>query len=87
MSLLRGVAVVVAHANKLTLGRQEKRRKEFVVGWLNEHYDCVEPMIDFMLLREAAGGTSGPVALARVYLAQNPEKTDQDILFQSDLDD
>jgi hypothetical protein len=87
LKLLHEVAMIVAQTYKLTVGRQEKRRKEFAIGWLNEHYEYVEPMLDDILMRDTTGGPSGRVDLAQAYLTNHRGETDQKILFQSDLDE
>jgi hypothetical protein len=85
--LLLRVALVVARVSDLTLGRQEKRLRELLVGWLNEHYEYVEPLIGSMILRDSTGGLSGPVHLVREYRAQHPEETDLLALLGPGLDE
>jgi hypothetical protein len=37
--LLLSIAMTVAEEHHIALGRQEKRRKELLLGWLNEHFN------------------------------------------------
>jgi hypothetical protein len=71
--LLLSIAMGVAAQCGLTIGREEKRRKSFLIGWINEHYDCFRDVIENLVLGDTTGSLSGPVEQLKQYREEHPE--------------
>jgi alpha-L-fucosidase len=54
------IAQTMSHKIKEQLDRQDKRRREFVIGWLNKHYDQIRCYLPRMILRDDQGVLKGP---------------------------
>jgi hypothetical protein len=60
LQLLLPIASNIAHTTKIPLGRQEKRRKEFLIGWFNKHYDVIQMLIPRLIIKDDKGKLYGP---------------------------
>jgi hypothetical protein len=59
-NLLLGIATFVSRERKITLPRQEKRRRELLIGWLNLHYDKFKDLIPTLILYNRKESLNGP---------------------------
>jgi alpha-L-fucosidase len=67
------IAQTLAHKIGEVLDRQDKRRREFVIGWLNKHYDEIREYIPRLVIRDDRGTLRGPHADAlNRYEEENP---------------
>jgi hypothetical protein len=60
LQLLLPIAMSLSHMIKVQLGRQEKRRREFLIGWMNKYYDKIRDYIPNMVLKNDKGVITGP---------------------------
>jgi hypothetical protein len=60
--LLLNIAVSVADQHQIRLGRQEKRRKDLLIGWLNEHHSYCD--VASLILYQGPG--CAPFAFQRI---------------------
>lgn len=62
LQLLVTIAVVLQNMCKdhVMLGRQEKRRREILIGWFNKNYDMFKPYIPLLVIQDEMGNLSGP---------------------------
>jgi hypothetical protein len=58
--LLLVIAMIMARETGVTLPREEKRRRGFLIGWLNLHYDKFKDHIPNLVLIDKKGPISGP---------------------------
>jgi hypothetical protein len=78
--LLLSIALGISHAKNLALGRQEKRRRNLLIGWLNENYEHVHSVINELVLGDTSGDLSGPEAPLRAYQAAHPDNEEIEAL-------
>jgi hypothetical protein len=74
--LLLSIAMGVAQQQNLPLGRQEKRRRELLIGWINKHYDHFRGIIDELVLADTTGKLSGDLQNLSGMLPLNPDDED-----------
>jgi hypothetical protein len=74
--LLLSIALGVSHELGIPIGRQEKRRRDLIVGWLNEHYSHVEGIIPELVLCDSRGPLSGPAEKLMQYRRDHPDDSD-----------
>jgi hypothetical protein len=60
LQLLLPIAMNLSHILNLPLGRQEKRRKNFLIGWLNKHYELIEKFVPRLVIKDDKGNMRGP---------------------------
>jgi hypothetical protein len=60
LSLLLPIALSMSSLIKIPIGRQEKRRKELLIGWLNKNYAAIQKYIPRMVIRDERGDVKGP---------------------------
>jgi hypothetical protein len=58
--LLLPIALVMADALKVQIGRQEKRRKDLLIGWFNKHYESIHSYIPRLVIIDEKGDLKGP---------------------------
>jgi hypothetical protein len=59
LSLLLPIATAMSARIGVPLGRQEKRRKDLLVGWINKHYDQICGFVPQLVFRDQTGGLKG----------------------------
>jgi hypothetical protein len=76
LPLLLTIARVLSEIIKIPLDRQDKRRREFLVGWFNKHYDHIRPHVSGLVLYHENGELKGKEA-QRVTILQDadPERS------------
>jgi hypothetical protein len=75
--LLLSIAMGVAQQDGLKLGRQEKRRRDLLIGWINKHYAHFRDIIHQLVLGDSTGELSGAVSELAAYRRARPD--DQDV--------
>jgi hypothetical protein len=60
LSLLLPIALSMSSLIRIPIGRQEKRRKELLIGWLNKNYAAIQKYIPRMVIRDEKGDVKGP---------------------------
>jgi hypothetical protein len=74
LQLLLPIAMNLSHVIQVQLGRQEKRRREFLVGWMNKHYEQIQSYIPHLVLTDDKGVIVGPnVEAWNRYKRENPD--------------
>jgi hypothetical protein len=64
-SLLIAIALRVATEHQITFGRQEQRRKQLMIGWLNKYYNLINvDTLDLYEIPGVRGGMRKPYATA-----------------------
>jgi hypothetical protein len=56
------IAQCVSHLTGVDLDRQDKRRRELLIGWFNKHYERVRPLLSGLVLVDDSGKGIGPCA-------------------------
>jgi hypothetical protein len=59
LSLLLPIATAMSARIGVALGRQEKRRRDLLIGWINKHYDQICGYIPRLVFRDETGGMIG----------------------------
>jgi hypothetical protein len=59
LSLLLPIATTMSARIGVPLGRQEKRRKDLPVGWINKHYDQICGFVPQLVFRDQTRGVKG----------------------------
>jgi hypothetical protein len=73
-SLLLKTAMILARFHNVPLDRQDKRRKEVLIGWFNQHYDIFKDTIPKLAMKDKKGGFDGPNREAwKDFRRQNPD--------------
>jgi hypothetical protein len=73
LSLLLSIALSMSSLIGVPIGRQEKRRRDLLVGWLNMHYDEIKKYIPRMVIDDK-GELKGPgVAEWMKYKQEHPD--------------
>jgi hypothetical protein len=74
-TLLVTIAQTLAHLlPEIEFGREEKRRKNLTIGWLNYHYDRIRNYIPNLVITTKTGEVVGPQAAQFTYwTSQNPD--------------
>jgi hypothetical protein len=60
--LLLPIALLMADVLDVPIGRQEKRRKDLLIGWLNKNYVRIQPYLPRMVIIDERGDLRGPHA-------------------------
>jgi hypothetical protein len=60
LQLLLEIAMSLANLIGVKLDRQDKRRRELLIGWFNKHYDRICDYVPRMVLRDDNGMMLGP---------------------------
>jgi hypothetical protein len=73
--LLVTIAQTFAHLlPEIEFGREEKRRKNLTIGWLNDHYDRIQNYIPNLVITTKTGEVLGPQAAQFIdWTSQNPD--------------
>ena len=56
---LKALARIVGEHLNIEVDRQDKRRKEFMVGWFNKNYELIRPVLSQMVLIGKNGEAHG----------------------------
>lgn len=79
LGLLLTIAVALQSICKehgISLGRQEKRRREILIGWFNKHYDIFKPVIPKLVIEDESGNLAGRLGeMWNKYKMENPDTT------------
>jgi hypothetical protein len=62
LSLLLPIALSMSKLIDVPIGRQEKRHKDLLIGWLNKNYAAIQKYIPRMVIRDEKGNINGPNA-------------------------
>jgi hypothetical protein len=58
---------------QLPLGRQEKRRRKYLIGWFTKYWNQIEPLVADLVLEREDGRVIGPEARRwNQFLSENP---------------
>jgi hypothetical protein len=74
--VLKMIAQTMASSVGLKIGREPSRRKELLIGWMNQNYDDFAPLIDKLVFTDESGQVYGDIEWLRKYSAEHPEDTD-----------
>jgi hypothetical protein len=67
-------ALLLSHASDIELGREEKRRRRFLLDWFCKHYAIFQRYIPNIVFIDMKGNTKGPWRESwKRFLAQNPD--------------
>jgi hypothetical protein len=73
LSLLLPIALNMSTLINVPLGRQEKRRRDLLIGWLNKNYEQIQKYIPRMVIKNERGEMKGPnVDMWKKYVKDNP---------------
>jgi hypothetical protein len=71
---LRAIAVNLSVLTNIKLDHQDKRRREFLVGWCNKHYDVIGPILKRLTIVDDSGEMRGSnKGKLEEYMKENPE--------------
>jgi hypothetical protein len=74
LSLLLPIALNMSTLIDVQLGRQEKRRRDLLIGWLNKNYGQIQKYIPRMVIKNERGEIKGPnVDMWKKYVEDNPD--------------
>jgi hypothetical protein len=74
IQLLLPIALNMSALINVPIGRQEKRRRNFLIGWLNKNYDEISKYIPRMVIRDEKGEMKGPnIVTWQRYAQENPD--------------
>jgi hypothetical protein len=62
LKFLLPIAQCMAVMMNIELDRQDKRRREVLIGWFNKNYDSIGPVMRNMVLIDTHGRANGPLA-------------------------
>jgi hypothetical protein len=73
MAILRQIAVLLGKVIGIEPGRQERRRREFCIGWLNEHYDAIREYIPRLVINDGEFEVGPHLRDWRQFKEDNPD--------------
>jgi hypothetical protein len=60
LTLLLTIAKAMSSLTGIEIGRQEKRRRDLLIGWFNKHYDAIKTHVPHMVIKDEDGQMKGP---------------------------
>jgi hypothetical protein len=75
LPLLFQIGMNLSKACNVKFPRDERRRRELLIGWLNHNYDTFKACIPKMVIRDEEGNYSGPFRESwESFRANNPDE-------------
>jgi hypothetical protein len=72
--LLVTIAMLMGNECGIRPDRQDKRRRDLMIGWLNLHYEQIRAIVPNIVLRDTKGPMTGPnMDFWNVFRRDNPE--------------
>jgi hypothetical protein len=60
LPLLLTIAKTMSSLTGIQIGRQEKRRRDLLIGWFNKNYNTIKTYIPQMVIKDESGEMKGP---------------------------
>jgi hypothetical protein len=60
LPLLLTIAKAMSKLAGIEIGRQEKRRRDLLIGWFNKNYDKIQAHVPHMVIKNEDGEMKGP---------------------------